>query len=32
MHAGPERDHRGKEAVSGLDTFLADALDHVLDR
>jgi hypothetical protein len=31
-HEGPERDHRGKDAVSGLDTFLAYEIDHVLDR
>src|SRR4029453_4119644 len=32
IHEGPERDHRGKDAVSGLDTFLAYELDNVLDR
>src|SRR4029450_6675785 len=29
---GPERDDRGKDAVSGLDTFLAYEIDNVLDR
>ena len=29
---GPERDHWGKDAVSGLDTFLAYEIDNVLNR
>ena len=29
---GPERDQWGKDALSGLDTFLAYEIDKVLDR